>query len=141
MRIQSFRYCMLISAAALVGVAVFYLSYYAVVVRIALGNSGITPFIAASTRAMWLTFSLQSLLIGLLYALVAWKPRAVSREVIVLFGLLQLVEATLLLLNAGSKIAALLLVVAATFVLIGAVLWPKALPPPANPPAPPSPPA
>lgn len=129
MRDRSFRYCMLIGAAALVGVAMFYLSYYAVVIRIALGNSGITPFIADSTRAMWITFALQSLLIGLLYALVAWKPRAVSREVIVLFGLLQLVEATLLLLNAGSRIAALLLVVAATFVLVGAILWPKALPP------------
>lgn len=128
MKLKSFRYCMLIGALSLGGVAVFYLSYYAITIRVALDNSGIKPFIADSMRAMWLAFACQSLLIGVLYALVAYRPRSVSREVIILFGLLQLVEAVLLLTFAGSKTAALLLVAAATFVLIGAALWPKAQP-------------
>ncbi len=130
---------MLIGAVALMGVAIFYLSYYAVVIRIALGNSGVKPFVADSMRSMWIAFSLQSLLIGLLYALVAWRPRLVSREVIVLFGLLQLVEAVLLLSSAGSKVAAALLIAAAVFVLLGSVLWPKALPAPGTAPPPPTP--
>jgi hypothetical protein len=128
MKLKSFRYCMLVAAASLVGVAVFYLSYYAIIISVALDNSGIKPFIADSMRAMWLAFACQSLLIGLLYALVAFRPRAVSREVIVLLGLLQLVEAVLLLTFAGSKTAALLLAATATFVLIGAALWPKVQP-------------
>jgi hypothetical protein len=78
-------------------------------------------------------------LIGLLYLLVAYKPHTVSREVIVLFGMVQLVEAVLLFTFAGSKVAAVLLVVASVFVLVGAMLWPRKqvlvpVPSPAQPP-------
>lgn len=129
MRDRSFRYCMLIGAAALGAVGLFYLGYYGLVIRVALGNSGITPFLADSMRAMWITFACQALLIAALYAMVAWRPRAVSREVIVLLGMLQLVEAVMLFAFAGSMTVALLLVVAAVFVLTGAMLWPKATAP------------
>lgn len=126
MRDKAFRWCMLIGAAALAGVAVFYFVNY-VVLAIALGNSGVQPFLQHSIRAMWLTFGCQSLLIAALYALVAWKPQAVSRAVVLLLGLLQLVEAILLFHFAGSGTIALLLVVTAVCVLLGAALWPKAL--------------
>ena len=56
---------------------------------------------------------------------VAYKPHAVSREVIVILGMLQLVEAVLLFMLAGRAIAAILLTVAAFFILIGSMLWPK----------------
>jgi hypothetical protein len=59
---------------------------------------------------------------------VAFRPRAVSREVIVLFGLLQLVEAVLLFTFAGSRTMALVLVAVAVCVMIGALLWPQILP-------------
>ncbi len=124
MRQGSFRLCMFIGALALLGLSIYYFSQYAIVVRIALGNSGLQPEIRDSVRALWLAFSSQGLLIGLLYLLVVYKPEAVSREVIVLLGLMQLVEAVLLLTFAGSKQLALVLVAAAVFVLIGAVLWP-----------------
>ena len=42
------------------------------------------------------------MLIALLYLLVAFKPHAVTREVIVLLGLLQLVECVLLFSFSGS---------------------------------------
>lgn len=125
MRNKVFRWCMLIAAASLGGVAVFYFANY-VVLAIALGNSGVQPFLQDSIRAMWLTFGCQALLIGALYALAAWKPRAVSRTVVVLLGLLQLVEAILLFHFAGSGTVALLLVATAVFVLLGALLWPPA---------------
>jgi hypothetical protein len=127
MRLKSFRYCMLIGALALGGVAVFYFTNY-VVLSIALANNGLQPFLKQSVRALWLAFACQALLIALLYALVAWRPQAVSREVIVLFGLMQLVEAVLLLSFAGSMVAAILLIAAAVFVLLGSVLWPRRLP-------------
>jgi hypothetical protein len=120
---------------------VFYFVNYAVVLSIALGNSGVKPFLQSSIRAMWLAFACQTLLVGLLYGLVAYRPHSVTREVIVLLGLLQLVESTLLFLFAGSKTVALLLACAAFFVILGSFLWPRRLPPPepaptAIPPAP-----
>lgn len=130
MRVTSFRYCMLVGALALTGVALFYFINYAVVLNIALGNSGVKPFLQSSIRAMWLAFASQNLLVGVLYGIVAFRPHAVSREVIVLLGLLQLVESTLLFLFAGSRTVALLLAFAAFFVLAGSFLWPRRLPPP-----------
>jgi len=114
---------------ALAGLALFYLFRY-VELSIALANNGLQPVLAQSIRALWLAFACQALLIGLLYAIVAWKPHAVSREVIIIFGLLQLVEGVLLFSFAGSGVAAGLLIVAAACVLLGSVLWPKRLPPP-----------
>ncbi|MEO6081309.1 MAG: hypothetical protein ABIQ86_16290 [Steroidobacteraceae bacterium] len=129
MKLASFRYCMIIGAIALVGVALFYFSRY-FVLSIALANNGLQPELTQSIRALWLAFACQALLIGVLYALVAWKPHAVSREVIVIFGLLQLVEAVLQFSFSGSGIAAGLLIAAALFVLLGSTLWPKRQKPP-----------
>jgi hypothetical protein len=127
MRLKAFRFCMGIGALALAGLALFYFLSY-IGVAIAINNSGVQPFYKQSIRALWLTFGCQALLIGLLYALVSWKPHAVSREIIVIFGLLQLVEAVLLFSFSGSGWAVALLIAAATCVLLGAVLWPKRLP-------------
>lgn len=131
MRLTSFRYCMLIGALALGGLAIFYFIGF-INLSIALANNGTQPELTQSIRALWLAFACQALLIGLLYALVSWKPHAVSREVIVILGLLQLVEAILQFFFAGSGVVAILLVVAALFVLVGSVLWPKRLPAPAT---------
>lgn len=125
MRFKAYRFCMLVGAAALIAVALYYFGRYAVVLSIALGNSGVAASLQATIRALWLAFAFQALLIGLMYALVAFRPQAVSREVIVLFGLLQVVEAGLLFVFAGSLVMALLLVAVAVFVMIGAVLWPS----------------
>lgn len=131
MKLTSFRYCMTVGALALTGLSLFYFIKY-VVLSIALANNGLQPELTQSIRALWLAFACQALLIGALYALVAWKPHAVSREVIVILGLLQLVEAVLQFSFAGSGVVAILLIVAALFVLLGSVLWPKRLPPPAT---------
>ena len=124
MKLAGFRYCMIIGALALIGLALYYFSRY-FVLAIALNNNDLQPDLEDSIRALWLAFACQALLIGLLYALVAWKPHSVSREVIVIFGLLQLVEATLQFSFSGSGVAAGLLIAAALFVLLGSVLWPK----------------
>jgi hypothetical protein len=117
---------MTIGALALAGLALFYFVSY-VGAAIAVTNSGIQPFYRQTIRALWLAFACQALLIALLYALVAWKPHAVSREVIVLLGLLQMVEAVLQFSLSGSVVAESLLIAASLFVLIGSVLWPKRL--------------
>ena len=129
MKATGFRYCMLIGALALLGIAIFYFSSYVVVLKIALANSGVQPFVQESVRALWLSFAFQGLLIGLLYALVAYQPHTVTREVIVILGLMQLVESILMFVFAGSRTVAFLLILAALFVLLGSLLWPKKLPP------------
>jgi len=133
MRYKTFRLCMLVGASALGAVAIFYFVNYAILLDIALGNSGIRTSLQASIRAMWLAFASQALLIGLLYVLVAFRPKSVSREVIVLFGLLQLLEAVLLFSFAERNWIAYLLVAAALCVLVGAALWPKQWPLPEDP--------
>lgn len=139
-RYRIFRFCMLVGAAALLAVTLYYCATYALTLDAALGNSSLRPELQASIRALWLAFAFQALLIGLLYALVAFRPPAISREVIVLLGLLQLLEAVLLFLFSGTLWMALLLVAAAAFVLAGAMLWPSQWPPPAAAVAPPPPP-
>ena len=62
MRVTSFRYCMLVGALALSGVALFYFINYAVLLDIALGNSGVKVSLQNSIRAMWLAFGCQALL-------------------------------------------------------------------------------
>lgn len=126
MREKSFRLCMLIGAIALASVAIFYFVTYAEL-HIALRNNGLQPDLMQSIKALWLAFACHVLLISLLYLLVAFKPHSVSREVIVILGLLQMVEAMLLFFFSGSQIAAASLAVAAVFVLLGALLWPKKL--------------
>jgi hypothetical protein len=127
MRSKSFRYCMLIGALALLGVAIYYFANY-VTLAIALNNNNLQPSLNQSIRALWLAFACQNLLVGLLYVLVAYKPHTVSREVIVLLGLMQLVESMLLFVFSGSRIVAYLLIAASVFVMIGASMWPKKLP-------------
>ncbi len=138
MRLKSFRYCMLIGALALLGVAIYYFANY-ITLAIALNNNNLQPSLNQSIRALWLAFACQNLLVGLLYVVVAYRPHAVSREVIVLLGLMQLVESMLLFVFSGSRIVAYLLIGAAVFVLIGAALWPKKLPVSAAGPATPEP--
>ena len=127
MKLTSFRICMSIGAMALIGLALFHFSRY-VVLAIALNNNDLQVDLEDSIRALWLAFACQALLIGALYALVAWKPHAVSREVIIILGMLQLVEAVLQSFFAGSGLVAILLSIAAGFVLVGSILWPKRLP-------------
>ncbi len=128
-RYQIFRFCMLVGAGALLAVTMYYFITYTMTLDVALANSSVQPALQASIRALWLAFGFQALLIGLLYALVAFRPPAVSREVIVLLGLLQFLEAVLLFTFAGNVWMAMLLVAAAAFVLTGAVLWPSTWPP------------
>lgn len=128
MKRAGFHYCMLVGAIALAGVALSYFLSYFFRLSVALDNNHLEPLLDQSIRAQWLAFAAQATLISLLYLLVAFRPHAVTREVIVLLGLLQMVECILLFLFSGSNVAAGLLIVASLFVLTGAALWPRKLP-------------
>lgn len=124
MRNSTFKFCMTFAALTLIAVACFYFFTY-IGVKIAVSNSGLKPFYQHTISALWLTYALQALFIGVMYLLVAFRPHSVSREVVIIFGLLQLVEAVMLLAFSGSMTAASLLAVTGIFVLVGAIIWPK----------------
>ncbi|MEP7312392.1 MAG: hypothetical protein ABI859_07405 [Pseudomonadota bacterium] len=123
MRGNLFKYSMLIGAFALLGVAAYYFTTY-ISLSIALKNSSLVPFYNQSIRAMWLGFCLQACLLGALYLLVAFRPHAISRPVIIICGLLPMVEAVLTFSYTGSFVAMWLLTIAALFVLLAALVWP-----------------
>lgn len=126
MKQHSFRFCMLVGAITLGIVAVYYFTKY-IVISIALENNGLKPELREPIEALWLAFACHGLLIALLYLLASFRPHTVSREVILILGTLQLVEAGLLFAFQGTLIAAVLLTIVAVFVLLGALLWPKKL--------------
>lgn len=114
---------MLFAGVTLLAVATYFFVTY-IGVKIALDNNGLQAFYQQMVRALWLTFGFQALLIAVLYFIVAYRPHAVTREVVIIFGLIQLVEAVLMVAFAGSWLAAALLGVAALGVLLAAMIWP-----------------
>jgi tryptophan-rich sensory protein len=125
MKVTLYRYCMLIAAGTLLALSIFYFVGSSGIAD-ALEKSSMPDFYQRSVRGLWLTFASQSLLMALLYALVSWRPRSVSREVVVICGLLQLVAAVLIFSSAQrGTLAVMLLAFAALFVLIGSLLWPS----------------
>jgi len=125
MKITLYRYCMLIAAFALLALAIIsFITFPGVVNELSKSND-MSPFHRNSIRGLWLTFASQNLLFALLYFLVASRPRAMSREVIVICGLLQLVAAILIFYFASSTTSMYLLSVAALLVLVGSMLWPS----------------
>lgn len=122
-RVATFRWCMLIGAGALLGVAIYYGFGY-VGLDIAVGNSGLKPFYQQTMRALWLGYCLQATLLGLLFSVAAMKPHWISRPLLVICGLLPLAEGVMALSFAGSYWLMLLLFCAAVFILVGSLLWP-----------------
>jgi hypothetical protein len=123
-RHTSFRWCMVIGACALLGVAVYYLLEY-IGLKIAVTNAGLTPHYQNLIRAMWIGYCAQASLLGLLFVVAALRPHWISRPLIVICGLVPLAEAVLGFSYTGSYWLMMLLAVAAVFVLIGALLWPN----------------
>lgn len=123
-RLASFRWCMLIGAGALLGVALYYGFGY-VGLRIALDNSTLEPFYGQTMRALWLGYCLQAALLGLLYVVAAARPHWLSPPVLVISGLLPLAEGIFALSFTGSFWLMMLLFCASLFVLAGAMLWPR----------------
>jgi hypothetical protein len=122
-RHTTFRWCMLVGAAALLGVCLYYaFKYYGL--NIAVTNAGLTDYYQKMIRAMWVGYCAQAGLLGVLFIVAAVRPHWISRPLIVICGLVPLAEAVLGFSATGSFTLMMVLTAAAVFVLIGAVLWP-----------------
>jgi hypothetical protein len=124
MRHAIFRFCLLFAGIALLGVAAYFFFSY-IGLKIALDNNSLEMSYQQMIRALWLTFGAQALLIAALYFIAAYRAQSVTREVVVIFGLIQLIEGGLLVMFTESWLAAVLLGLAALGVLLAAIIWPQ----------------
>ena len=124
-RNTSFRWCMVIGAVALLGVAGFYAFTY-IGVSSVVRTANFTPFYAQTIRGLWIGYCLQAALLGLLFSVAAFRPHWISQPLLIICGLLPLAQAVLASSFTGSLAPMVLLFLASLFILLGAVLWPKA---------------
>lgn len=130
------RLLLLAGAAVLLVVTLWHAAGY-VTASIAVANSGLTPDLKQSFRALWLGFSLQSLVTALVVLVAALRPRSISAPVLLICALLPGLNSALLFSFRGSLLGGSLLGLGAFLVIAGAALRPRAprLPaamPPAN---------
>lgn len=133
-RNTSFRTCMLLGAAALIGAAIFYGFGY-IGVSSVIRTANFTPFYAESIRSLWIGYCLQAALLGVLLIVAAFRPHWISRPLVVICGLMPLAQAVLAMSSTGSLWGMGSMFSAAIFVLIGAMLWPNRPDAPLAPPA------
>lgn len=119
-----FRWSMLGAAFVIAGVAVYFLSSYALA-TVALGNSGLKPFYQESSRAMWLGFCLQLAVIGMVFLVAAMRPSLVGRGMVLMLAVLPLASTVLLFYFAASRAGAVFLGIGGVLTLIAAITWPQ----------------
>ncbi len=125
MRTATFRWAMLIAATALLIVGLFYLIRFWDA-SIAFANSGMQPFYRQTARALWLGFCLQAGLLAVLFSIAALHPRAISRPMLVICGLMPICQGVLMLTLMHSLLGLAALTIATLALLTGAMLWPSA---------------
>ncbi len=131
------RLLLLGGAAVLFVVTLHHATGY-VTASIAVVNSGLTPDLQRSFRALWLGFSLQALVTALVVLIAALWPRSISAPVLLICALLPALNSALLFSYRGSLAGGSLLGLGALLVIAGAALRPRPprLPPPMPPPSP-----
>lgn len=117
------RLLLLGGAVILLLVAVLHTFGY-VTTAIAVSNSGLSPELKSAVKALWLGFSLQAAVMGLVILIAAWKPSSVSSAVLLICALLPTLNAALLFKFVGSFYGAVMLAAGAVLVLVGTVLRP-----------------
>lgn len=122
-------YLLLTAGVCLLVVAVFHFAGYAAA-SLAVANSGLTPFFKQSFRALWLGFSFQSLLVAGIVLLAAFRPRAISKPVVMIGGLLQILDAALFFWYLESTVVPVILALAALCIVIGVAITPDKPPTP-----------
>lgn len=103
--------------------AVFQATGY-VVARIAIGNTGMEPWLKESIKALWLGFSGQCLIVAAILLLAAWRPQSVSTAVLLLCVALVATHASMLVWFTGSRVGGLVVSAAALCSVAGSVLRP-----------------
>lgn len=114
---------LVLAALLLLAVAVFHFTGY-FTASLAAQNSGLSPWFQQAFRALWLGFSLQGVVLGLVVLLAALRPRWVSPPVAVICGLLPVVNGILLFHFLASALGTSVLILTALLLVTGAALRP-----------------
>ncbi|MDP9051749.1 MAG: hypothetical protein M3O31_13675 [Acidobacteriota bacterium] len=98
----------------------------------AIDASGLAHFYAGSSKALWLADAATLILVGCIYALIAWRPGSISRPLAILVALIPAGTAVMLYSFLGPFIVGHLLLGITVLALIAAVQLPGTLPPQAH---------
>ncbi len=93
-----------------------------------LAAANLPPFYAGSFKALWLADSSTLLTLAVTFALIAVRPAAASRPVVLLLALIPAATAGLVYCFVGSFLAAHLLMAAALAAFAAGLLFPTAKP-------------
>jgi hypothetical protein len=90
----------------------------------AIASARLAPFYANSFRGLWLADSATLAILGIAFALIAFRPTAASRGVVALLALIAAATAAMIYFFVGPFPAPHLLVVAASSAMLGGLLLP-----------------
>jgi hypothetical protein len=92
----------------------------------AIADSNLVPFAANSLKILWLADSTTSLLLAAVFGLIAARPSAATRWVIVLLALIPASTAGLIYTFLGGFIGGHIMLTAAVAAFMGGLQYPKA---------------
>lgn len=94
-----------------------------------MATSDLAAFFGKGLKVLWLQDSTVAMVLAIVFAIVAIRPLAASKTVIVLLGLVPSVTAALVYLFIGNFIGGHIFLTAGLAAILGGLLWPKATKP------------
>jgi hypothetical protein len=98
-------------------------------VSAAVATSDLAGFFGKGLKVLWLQDSTVTMVLAIVFAIVAIRPLAASNTVIVLLGLVPSVTAALVYLFIGNFIGGHIFLTAGLAAILGGLLWPEATKP------------
>jgi hypothetical protein len=98
-------------------------------VSAAVATSDLAAFFGKGLKVLWLQDSTLATVLAIVFAIVAIRPLAASKTVIVLLGLVPSVTAALVYLFIGNFIGGHIFLTAGLAAILGGLLWPQATKP------------
>jgi hypothetical protein len=91
-----------------------------------IAKSDLAPFLGKGFKVLWLQDSTIAIVLAIVFAIVAVRPSAASKTMILLLGLVPLITAILTYLFIGNFIGGHIFLTAGVAAILGGLLWPEA---------------
>src|SRR5205823_7393194 len=92
----------------------------------AVAKSDLVPFVAKGLKVLWLQDSTIAIVLAIVFAVVAIRPAAASKPVIVLLAFVPVITAALTYYFIGNFFGGHIFLVAGIAAILGGFLWPEA---------------
>ncbi|SRR6266852_9759455 len=90
----------------------------------AVADSNLMPFAAKSLKILWLQDSALSLVLAVVFAVMAWRPSLTTKWIVLLLALIPVATAALIYYFIGSFIGGHVFLAAAIAAILGGLLYP-----------------